>query len=102
MQNDPEVDAMVEQLRRQEQEIDRIRRDVEAMVVKGRSRAGEVEASVRGNGRLAGVSIDPATVRQYDTHDLGVIVTEAVNAALDNLAKVVQARFAPTLASLPA
>jgi DNA-binding protein YbaB len=85
---------MMEQFGRRQEEIERIRRDVDAMVVKGRSRANEVEAGVRGNGRVTAILIDPAAIRRYDPHDLGVIVTEAVNAALDNLGKMAQAKLA--------
>jgi DNA-binding protein YbaB len=92
-----EVDELIGQLRRHHDEIDRVRRGIDAMVVKGRSRANEVEASVRGNGRLTGVSIDPAALRRLDAHDLGEVITEAVNDALDKLASSAQARFAPAL-----
>jgi DNA-binding protein YbaB len=98
MDSTPEVEAMMERLRCQQEELERIRRDVDAMVVKGRSRANEVEASVRGTGRFTSIAIDPTAVRRYDAHDLGVIITEAVNAALDNLAKESQTKFAPALA----
>jgi nucleoid-associated protein EbfC len=95
---EPEVDEMMERLARQQEQLDRIRRDVDAMVVKGRSRANEVEVSVRGTGRVTGIAIDPAAIRRYDAHDLGVIVAEAVNAALDNLSTVAKSKFAPALA----
>jgi nucleoid-associated protein EbfC len=71
MDSTPEVEAMMERLRGQQEELERIRRDVDSMVVKGRSRANEVEASVQGTGRFTAIMIDPAAIRRYDPHDLG-------------------------------
>jgi hypothetical protein len=93
----PEIDSMLEELRQQQEQIERIQRGVDAMVVKGFSRGNEVTASVRGTGRLTEISIDPAMIRQYDAHDIGAIVTEAVNDAFDKLAAATKARFAPVL-----
>ncbi|TDV55004.1 YbaB/EbfC family nucleoid-associated protein [Actinophytocola oryzae] len=95
---DPEVAEMVEHLTRQQEEIAQVQRSVEAMLVKGSSRGREVVATVRGTGELAEVSIDPAALRRFDAHDLGTVVTEAVNDARRRLAKASEARFAPLLA----
>ncbi|MCP2170159.1 YbaB/EbfC family nucleoid-associated protein [Goodfellowiella coeruleoviolacea] len=93
-----EIEEMMARLQRRQQEIAQIQRGVDAMLVKGFSRASEVTATVRGTGRLVEISIDPVTVRRHDAHDIGAIVTEAVNDALDRLAAATQARFAPVLA----
>jgi DNA-binding protein YbaB len=93
-----EFDGLIAQVQRQREALEKLRREVDAMVVKGRSRANEVQASVRGDGRLAELVIDPAALRRNDAHDLGVIVTEAVNNALENLAKATKARFEPVVA----
>lgn len=96
---DPEVARAVEYLARQQQEIARVQKSVEAMLVKGSSRGYEVVATVRGTGEFAEVSIDPDTVRRFDAHDIGELVTEAVNDARRKLAKESEARFAPLLAA---
>jgi nucleoid-associated protein EbfC len=95
---DPEVAEMVEHLTRQQDEIARVQKSVEAMLVKGSSRGREVVATVRGTGEFAEVSIDPAALRRYDAHDIGSLVTEAVNDARRRLAKASEERFAPLLA----
>jgi nucleoid-associated protein EbfC len=93
----PELDTMMEQLRQQQQEVERIQRGVEVMVVKGYSRANEVIASVRGSGQFVDIAIDPAVLRSHDAHDVGAIVTEAVNDALNKMSAATKARFAPVL-----
>lgn len=93
----PEIRALMERYRQHQAELERVGREVAVMVVKGRSRADEVEVSVRGTGRVAAIHIDPETMRHYDAESVGLIVTEAVNTALANLAKVSKAKYAPLL-----
>jgi DNA-binding protein YbaB len=95
---DPEVAEMVEHLTRQQDEIAQVQKSVEAMMIKGSTRGREVVATMRGTGDLAEVSIDPAALRRYDAHDVGTLVTEAVNDARRRLAKASEERFAPFLA----
>jgi DNA-binding protein YbaB len=95
---DPEVAEMVAHLARQQDEIAQAQRAVEAMLIKGGSRGREVVVTVRGTGELTDVSIDQETLRRYDAHDVGALVTEAVNDARRRLAKASEARFAPFLA----
>lgn len=94
-------DALMEQLRQQQQEVAQLQRSVEALVIKGYSRSNEVTATVRGTGKVSEIAIDPELIRRYDAHDVGVIVTEAVNDALAKLAAATSARFAPLLENTP-
>ena len=93
----PSVDGLMEQVRRQQEEVLRIQRGIETMEVTGRSRDNEVSARVRGTGRLAGIDIDEDFARRVDVHELGEIVTEAVNDAFTKLAEASSARFAPIM-----
>lgn len=93
----PDTDELMAELRRQQDAVEQVQRSVDALVVKGRSRADEVTATVRGTGRFTEIAIDPEIVRRYDAHDLGAIVTEAVNDALGKLATATKAQFAPVL-----
>lgn len=97
----PEVDVdvagLLDQVRQQADEVQRIQRSVEAMQVKGNSRNNEVTVTLQGTGRFTEVSIDPETVRRYNARDLGDIVLEAVNDGLQKLAAASSARFAPVI-----
>ena len=58
-------------------------------------------AAVKGalveSSKVAEIVIDPQLSQRYDAHDLGSIITEAVNDALGKLAAATSARFAPLL-----
>lgn len=95
----PDMDALLDQVRRQTDEVQRIQRSVEAMEVKGHSRGNEVTAILRGDGRFSGIDIDPEAIRRYAARDLGEIVLEAVNDGLKKLAEASRAKFAPVIES---
>jgi DNA-binding YbaB/EbfC family protein len=92
-----DVAGLLEKVRQQTDQVQRIQRSVEAMRVTGTSRNGEVTVTVQGTGRFTAVDIDPETVRRYDARDLGDIVLEAVNDGLHKLAEASSARFAPVI-----
>lgn len=89
----PDADELQAELRRQEEAVARLQKSIDALSVPGYSRGNEVSATVRGNGRLTEIRIDPDTVRRYDTHELGEIVLEAVNDALGRLSAATKERF---------
>jgi nucleoid-associated protein EbfC len=92
-----DLTALMERVRAQQQEIERIQRGVEAMEVTGGSRGDDVLVTVRGNGQVTDVTIDPDALAQYDAHELGEIVMEAVNDGLRRLAEARAARFRPVI-----
>ena len=92
-----DVAGLLERVRQQTDQVQRIQRAVEAMQVKGSSRNGEVTTTVQGTGRFVEISIDPETVSRYNARDLGDIVLEAVNDGLRKLAEASSARFAPVI-----
>jgi nucleoid-associated protein EbfC len=91
----PDVDQLLERLRQQQEEAQRIQRGVEAMEVTGASRHDDVRVTVRGNGQVTDVTIDPDALRQYRSDELGDVVMEAVNDALLRVAEATTARFRP-------
>jgi DNA-binding protein YbaB len=91
----PEVAEVLERIARQAEDVQRVQRDIEVMTVKGYSRQDEVTATMRGTGRFTDVTIDPDLIRQYDAYDLGAIVLEAVNDALEQLAAATAEKYAP-------
>jgi DNA-binding protein YbaB len=94
---DVDVAGLLDRVRKQTDQVQRIQRSVEAMQVKGNSRNNEVTVTLQGTGRFTEVSIDPETVRRYNARDLGDIVLEAVNDGLHKLAQASSARFAPVI-----
>jgi DNA-binding protein YbaB len=94
---DVDVAGLLDRVRKQTDQVQRIQRSVEAMQVKGNSRNNEVTVTLQGTGRFTEVSIDPETVRRYNARDLGDIVLEAVNDGLHKLAEASSAQFAPVI-----
>jgi DNA-binding protein YbaB len=97
----PEVDVdvagLLDQVRQQADEVQRIQRSVEAMQVKGNSRNNEVTVTVTGTGRFTEIDIDPETIRRFTARELGDIVLEAVNDGLRKLGEASTARFKPII-----
>lgn len=92
-----DVAALLEQVRRQQEEIQQIQRGIESMEVTGGSRRGEVRVTVRGSGQLTNVTIEPGALSDYDAGQLGEFVTEAVNDGLRKVAEASSARFRPVI-----
>ena len=92
-----DVDGLLDRVRRQTDQVQRIQRSIEAMRITGTSRNGEVTVTVQGTGQFTEVTIDPETIRRYNARDLGDIVLEAVNDGLHKLAAASSARFAPVI-----
>lgn len=93
----PELAELMRRLEDQQAEVERIRQDVDSKLVSGYSRGNEVTATVQGTGRFTEISIDPEALRRYDAHDIGTIVAEAANDALDRLAQLAAQRLSPVL-----
>ncbi|WP_334271096.1 YbaB/EbfC family nucleoid-associated protein [Saccharopolyspora indica] len=91
---------LLQRMQHQQAEIDRIRRDIDSSLVSGCSRDNEVTATVRGTGRFTEIAIDPEALRRYDARDIGEMVAEAANDALEQLAKTAEQRLTPVLGEL--
>lgn len=96
-ETDVDVAGLLDKVRQQADEVQRIQRSVEAMQVKGNSRNNEVTVTVTGTGRFTEINIDPETVRRFNARDLGEIVLEAVNDGLRKLGEASTARFKPII-----
>ncbi len=96
-ETDVDVAGLLDQVRQQADEVQRIQRSVEALLVKGNSRNNEVTVTVTGTGRFTEINIDPETIRRYNARDLGDIVLEAVNDGLRKLGEASTARFKPII-----
>ena len=91
------VNALMERIHNQQADIERIQREIEVMEVVGASRDDEVRVTIRGNGQVVGIDIDPDAHRRNDAHELGELVKEAVNDALRKVAEAGSARFQPVI-----
>ncbi|HEY4021727.1 MAG TPA: YbaB/EbfC family nucleoid-associated protein [Pseudonocardiaceae bacterium] len=96
-ETDVDVAGLLDKVRQQADEVQRIQRSVEAMQVKGNSRNNEVTVTVTGTGRFTEINIDPETMRRFNARDLGEIVLEAVNDGLRKLGEASTARFKPII-----
>ena len=94
---DVDVTGLLDKVRQQADQVQRIQRSVEAMQVKGNSRNNEVTVTLSGTGRFSEVSIDPESIRRYNARDLGDIVLEAINDGMRKLGEASTARFAPII-----
>jgi nucleoid-associated protein EbfC len=94
---DVDVAGLLDRVRQQTDQVQRIQQGIEAMLVKGNSRNNEVTVTVQGTGRFTEITIDPETMRRFNARDLGDIVLEAVNDGLRKLAEASTARFAPVI-----
>ncbi|WP_020671515.1 YbaB/EbfC family nucleoid-associated protein [Amycolatopsis nigrescens] len=93
----PDLNGLLEQIRRQTEQVQRVQRSVEALEVRGQSRGREVTVTLRGDGRFTAVEIDQDAIHRYDARNLGDIVLEAVNSGLSALAEASRTKFAPLL-----
>jgi nucleoid-associated protein EbfC len=91
------VNALMERIRDQQSEIERIQRELETMEVVGASRDDEVRVTVRGNGQVVAVDIDESALRENDAYELGQLVKEAVNDGLRRVAEAGSAKFKPMI-----
>ena len=91
------VNALMERIRDQQADIERIQRELEVMEVVGASRDDEVRVTVRGNGQVVAVDIDGAALRENDAYELGQLVKEAVNDGLRRVAEAGSAKFKPMI-----
>src|SRR6516225_10028617 len=93
----PNVNSLLESIRSQQANIERIQGELEATEVVGVSRDDEVRVTVRGNGRVTDVTIDEHALRRIDAHELGELVKEAVNDGLRRVAEAGSAKFKPVI-----
>jgi DNA-binding YbaB/EbfC family protein len=91
------VNALMERIRDQQSDIERVQRELEVMEIVGASRDDEVRVTVRGNGQVVMVDIDEEAMRRNDAHELGELVKEAVNDGLRRMAEAGSAKFKPMI-----
>jgi DNA-binding protein YbaB len=92
-----DVNALMERIRAQQADIERLQGELAATEVVGVSRGDEVRVTVRGDGQVVSVVIDERALRENDAHELGDLVKESVNDGLRRMAEAGTARFKPLI-----
>jgi DNA-binding YbaB/EbfC family protein len=92
-----EIDDLLDRVRKQQEEVERIQKTVTELAITGYSRNNEVKVTLRGTGRFTEISIDPDVARRLDAEALGEIVLEAVNDGLRRLGEASTAKFQPVI-----
>lgn len=95
----PDVEALMAQVQAQQDEVLRIQKSVEQLEIKASSRDDEVRVTLTGAGEFTEISIDQQALRRFDSHQLGEILVEAVNAGTRKLREASAAKFAPLIES---
>ena len=93
----PNVDDLLAQVQRQQEQVAEVQRAIEKLEIKAASRGDDVTVTLRGTGQVTEIDIRPEALRRYDAHELGQIVVEALGAAQVKLTETTKARFAPII-----
>lgn len=89
-----ELEQALADLRDRQDRIADIQDELGGTELTGYADHGAVTVTVTGAGRFTDVQVDPAALRDYDAHELGRAVLDAINDAVDRLAEETRKRFA--------
>lgn len=95
----PDVEALMAQVQAQQDEVLRIQKAVEQLEIKAQSRDDEVRVTLNGKGDFTAIEVDSQVLRRMDSHQLGEVLVEAVNAGIVKLRQASAAKFAPLIES---
>lgn len=95
---DDEFEDLLAKMEAQQRRAEELQREIQQMEVTGRSRNGEVTATLKGGGQFTAVKIDPRVIQRYGPDSVGMLVVEAVNDGLRRAAEASMARFEPLIA----
>jgi len=96
---DFELDLDFDEIERQQKRIEEIERAVMNLEVTGKSRRGEVTATMKGSGQFTKIRFDPRLVGRQSLESLGMLALEAVNDASRRLGEATRKRFEPLLST---
>jgi nucleoid-associated protein EbfC len=91
-------DDVLAQVMAEQRRVEEIQRSVARMTVTGRSRNGEVSATLRAN-QFTEISINPRALQRYNAESIGTLVLEAVNDGLQRFAEASRSKFEPLIAA---
>ncbi|HZM74254.1 MAG TPA: YbaB/EbfC family nucleoid-associated protein [Candidatus Limnocylindrales bacterium] len=95
---DDEFEELLAKMEAQQRRAEEMQREIQTMEITGKSRNGEVTATLKGGGQFTAVKIDPRVIQRYGPDSVGMLVVEAVNDGLRRAAEASMARFEPLIA----
>ncbi|MCP2321605.1 DNA-binding protein YbaB [Hamadaea flava] len=97
-----EIDDLLGRLRDQQRQVEEIQTTLQRLEVVGRSRHGDVTATLRGAAAFREIKVAPEALRRYGPDGLGPLIAEAVNDALRQHAEATRRRFEPLVTAAQA
>lgn len=95
---DDEFDDLLAKMEAQQRRAEELQLEIQKMEVTGKSRNGEVTATLKGGGQFTTIKIDPRVIQRYGPDSVGMLVVEAVNDGLRRAAEASMAKFEPLIA----
>lgn len=96
-----DIQGMIEQAQKVQQEMERIRSEVNKRTATGESGGGMVSATVTGANQLISIKIAKEVVNPEDIEMLEDLVVAAVNKALNSAGEMVQKELGSVTGMLP-
>ncbi|HEX6683733.1 MAG TPA: YbaB/EbfC family nucleoid-associated protein [Candidatus Limnocylindrales bacterium] len=93
-----EFDELLAKMEAQQRKAEELQEEIQNMEITGKSRNGEVTATLKGAGLFTAIKIDPRVVQRYGADSVGMLVVEAVNDGLRKAGEVSMAKFEPLIA----
>lgn len=93
-----EFDELLARMEAQQRRAEEVQLEIQNMEITGKSRNGEVVATLKGGGTFTSIKIDPRVVQRYGADSVGMLVVEAVNDGLRKVGEVSMAKFEPLIA----
>ena len=95
---DNDFDELLAAMEAQQRKTEALQLEIQNMEITGRSRNGEITATVKGMGQFTTIKIDPKVIQRYGPDSVGLLVVEAVNDAMRRLAEASRAKVEPLIA----
>ena len=95
-----DIQRMVQQAQKAQQELVRVQDELGSVVIDGSAGGGVVKAVVTGKQELVSVTIDPSAVDPGDVDMLQDLIVAAVNDALGNSRRVAEERMSAVTGGL--
>jgi nucleoid-associated protein EbfC len=93
MPEELDLDRMLEDVRKQQQRIEEIQKEVNATTTTGFDTHRLVTVTVKGAGEVSQVQINPDAMRRFDADGLGKLVVEAVTNATTAASSMTRKKF---------
>lgn len=94
------MQAMMRQAQQAQMKIQQIQKEIEEMTYESAAGGGMVKATVKGNGRVLGVKIDPIAIDPSDPEMLEDMIVAAVNGGFDAISAIGNAKMAEVTGGL--